>query len=607
MAVDGRRIVFWSRQSGRVELRSGETGELVAALRHDPAVPGSLLIADGQRVLTADDGQASLTDAETGRLIRRLDAHNGPIKLFSSHGKRIVTVAEDGEARAWDAQTGAPLGRLPAAGKVEQAVFSPDGGRIALVGADQGLRIWEPASGQSIRIESEWHQRIALRFSGDGERFLLVRNNRDPKGTDTVQLLDPASGAVTRELRHRAPVQNFAPSPSGQRVATLTTHPLGKSESTLHLWNAADGRKLAQHAYPTGRVLTAFTKDGGRLAALSIADSGQWKLQIFTSDGKPVASSEGTLRGSGSINASRFWFTVDGRHLLLRVQRQAMAVLVLDGESAAPIREHEIGTPNDPKFPVGPGGHLMLVMTSPSYDRVTPATLWDLVQGRKIAEIVTPKSISGAAFSPDDRLIAVGSYDGTIRIFSAVDGSPVRTYAGSTDRPINGISFSADGQMLLSGSSDGTVVARRLPSGEIVRTLAADRGGWVRNVAWLLDGQRVAAWTDRGVHVWNLKSGELLALVEGGGALEGQDRFLVTRDYRARIVRRLFGSTQELVDAVHAKAPRCLTAAERAAHFLKPEPPHWCIARGKWPYHTAEWRQWLAAKEAGKPTEMPGQ
>jgi hypothetical protein len=33
--------------------------------------------------------------------------------------------------------------------------------------------------------------------------------------------------------------------------------------------------------------------------------------------------------------------------------------------------------------------------------------------------------------------------------------------------------------------------------------------------------------------------------------------------------------------------------------------PAWCIELGKWPYHTGEWKQWLADTRAGKNSPLP--
>jgi hypothetical protein len=60
-----------------------------------------------------------------------------------------------------------------------------------------------------------------------------------------------------------------------------------------------------------------------------------------------------------------------------------------------------------------------------------------------------------------------------------------------------------------------------------------------------------------------------------------------------------------LVSHVKAAVPRCLTAAQRSAFFLPPDPPLWCVEQEKWPYHTDAWKQWLSDTRAGKNPPLP--
>jgi hypothetical protein len=67
----------------------------------------------------------------------------------------------------------------------------------------------------------------------------------------------------------------------------------------------------------------------------------------------------------------------------------------------------------------------------------------------------------------------------------------------------------------------------------------------------------------------------------------------------------VFHNTQAFVSGAKAAVPRCLTAAQRKAFFLPPEPPAWCVEMEKWPYNTPEWKQWLDNVRAGKKPPLP--
>ena len=67
----------------------------------------------------------------------------------------------------------------------------------------------------------------------------------------------------------------------------------------------------------------------------------------------------------------------------------------------------------------------------------------------------------------------------------------------------------------------------------------------------------------------------------------------------------VFPDAKALAARAKTDIPRCLTQSQRKAFLLPPEPPTWCVEMEKWPYDTAEWKQWLADKGAGKNPPLP--
>ncbi len=66
------------------------------------------------------------------------------------------------------------------------------------------------------------------------------------------------------------------------------------------------------------------------------------------------------------------------------------------------------------------------------------------------------RSVQSVAFSPNDKTLASGSYDRTVKLWDLATGKLLRTLSGH-ERPVLSVAFSPDGKTLTSGSDDTTV------------------------------------------------------------------------------------------------------------------------------------------------------
>jgi len=120
-----------------------------------------------------------------------------------------------------------------------------------------------------------------------------------------------------------------------------------------------------------------------------------------------------------------------------------------------------------------------------------------------------------------------------------------------------------------------------------------------------------ASW-DRTVRLWDGKTGAARGIISErecgtSRAIFGPDGSSIAAACSDRTARiwRFFKTTQEFVDSAKVLAPRCLSQSDRQNANLSIEPPAWCIEMDKWPYHSAEWKQWLEDTRAGKKTPIP--
>ncbi len=102
--------------------------------------------------------------------------------------------------------------------------------------------------------------------------------------------------------------------------------------------------------------------------------------------------------------------------------------------------------------------------------------LWSIENGKVLHTLNMPQDYSSSVFSPDSRMIATGSYEGTIWLWDVATGQLVRSLEVVLDltgqSEVEAVAFSLDGQLLVSGTRDGTVNVWEVSTGHLLRTLS---------------------------------------------------------------------------------------------------------------------------------------
>jgi WD40 repeat protein len=112
-------------------------------------------------------------------------------------------------------------------------------------------------------------------------------------------------------------------------------------------------------------------------------------------------------------------------------------------------------------------------------------------------------AIYSMALSPDDKILATGSYDQKIKLWDAETGKEIRTLSGHNGC-VFGLAFRPDGKILASASADRTVKLWDIATGERRDTLSQPLKE-VYTVAFTPDGKRLAAGgADNRIRVWEI-------------------------------------------------------------------------------------------------------
>jgi WD40 repeat protein len=152
--------------------------------------------------------------------------------------------------------------------------------------------------------------------------------------------------------------------------------------------------------------------------------------------------------------------------------------------------------------------------------------LWDVASGKPGLKLKEHTDwVLSLAFSPDGKLLASGSVDGSVRIWDVATGKKIRDCASrlppapntqpEPPAPILALAFSPDSKLLALGTSDGQLHLDNVADGKIARSLLGHTGA-ITSVAFHSSGTVLATGCkDHAVRLWNPANGQLLKALDG--------------------------------------------------------------------------------------------
>jgi WD40 repeat protein len=485
---DGQTAVL-VHPNGAVSWWSVETGGHLAQIG-----PGQTGTVTGLRVTAAD--AMLLVSAPSGSEIR----------VFGHPGRPTTASWLFGRRDATDDRTGRHI-EVPGERPVRAWGVSRDGARVAAVDGDGRLRVWSVADRKPVAEVREFGS-DPMGLSADGRR--VARGGAEPAvfclktAAPEWTLPRRATGLEWRAVAFR---------PDGQLVAAAT-------DGAVELWVPGATAPLLTLGAPAGVTDLEFGPDGRSLLATAgdrrgiVWDAWGRPLATFVPDRPPLFRARA---GSGGA-----LFAAGGREHPLDVHRvrfgqpEAAVIALPDSAQSVSFRAD--------------GGLVTATL------RDGKVGIWRTADGRLVCTlpVVNQFGYSRAAFSPDGRLVAVGSR-WTVALCDATDGRVITEL--TAPKPAGGIAyvydvaFSPDGNFVAAGTA-GTASVWDVRTGRVVHTLreqvpaGGTAGSWTIGVRFSPDGRYLAtgsgSWVSDGtgravghVAVWDLQTGQQLFLSPG--------------------------------------------------------------------------------------------
>jgi len=434
---DGRKIAFsGGRGQFSVQLYDvAENRQLATQTNFQGHVMGLTFTSDGRELIAGDwypwhdSGRILALDALTLEQKRIIAPDAGPVLCIalSPDGKKIASGGVDRVARLWDYASGDEIATFHGHGRpIVSLAFTPDARGLATAGWDNMVRVWNlETSPARQRIETP--QNFSVAFFPNGKLLASAGNGAEVREVVSGRLIRSMTEFTTQGDGH------IAFSPDGSRLAAA------EIDGTLHVWDTQTWKHCVASNNPAILVFSGFPFPGDMLA--------------FSADGRRMVEGFGRL--------IPFWNASD----------VALTGIITN----ATVPTALAFTPDEKKLLVGSDRWISLVDLATKKSSVSFSA-----SCRRVAVSTDGRWAASSPLSAPNNITLRDLPD--LRIRARLDGHTDVVYS---------LAFSHDGRLLASGSWDGTVRIWHLASGQELLSIPS-MGGVVWSVAFAPDDRTLA-------------------------------------------------------------------------------------------------------------------
>jgi WD40 repeat protein len=491
--------------------------------RHQSAITSLGFTGTKHRLLArSDDSDVRLWDVAANKDFPRWPVVGSPhrerlgldqILVLSRDGK-VLAYQSNGAVVVEDADTEKQLLRLSRAqlardAKIKNAdllLFQPSADGTWLVVQDTSfpgrVGVWRTATGELVRaweFADKGHGVRAVALSDDGAT-LTVFDEYAPDGKQQIRRFDVATGKQVGAVSLPAKQYQFLRLLDGGK--TLAARSL-TSNVAVHLLDATTGKELRSFETGNGVLSAATSADGKRLLGVCQSRSVVWEVAtgkelwrtpaVKGESWEPVAAlaPDGATVAVAQATGFRVWDVDSGKQVGLLaghkdgvlsvafaprggrvVTTTRSGALVWDTTTARPVLELPFAPGGDDDrtlrdFILIPGRYNAIrAVFTPDGKTVAalvlgqPLQRWDAATGKPLPPWPhAPQKVSGFAYSPDGKLLALTAGGGGVRLVHPTTGKTLRQFGTLLDvlnndgRPnLGGTAFSVDGRTVLTFS-----------------------------------------------------------------------------------------------------------------------------------------------------------